>query len=121
MLVGMYEMDIFGEANRSPEGFIEVDFLTGTSSGGTPSAYLAQAITLYKKGLAELCEKHGTSPTAFRQLKARYSGHRHVLVTVVDDEGRQSSREYVGTPAGRQKILDQLGRVRPKSKRRRIE
>jgi hypothetical protein len=35
MLVGRYEMDIFGEANRSPEGFIVVDFLTGTSSGGT--------------------------------------------------------------------------------------
>lgn len=29
LLIGVYEMDIFGEASKSPDGFIRVDFLTG--------------------------------------------------------------------------------------------
>jgi hypothetical protein len=116
LLVGVYEMDVFGEARRSPEGYIQVDFLTGTSSGGTPSADLTRAIAMYKKGLADLCEKHGPTPAAFQELVARYSGRRHMVVTVMDDVGRHSSREFVGTPARRPRVLDQLGRVRPKPK-----
>ena len=34
LLIGMYEMNVFGEAASSPEGFIKIDFLTGTTSGG---------------------------------------------------------------------------------------
>ncbi len=30
LLIGIYGTDIFGEASRSPERFITVDFLTGT-------------------------------------------------------------------------------------------
>jgi len=114
MLVGFYEMDVFGEAFRSPEGFIVVDFLTGTSSGAVPSSYLANAIAAYRKGLADLCEKHGTTPAAFAELTARYAAPRHILVTVTDQAGRKSSREFVGTPARRPKVLDPQGRVRPK-------
>ncbi len=32
LMIGVYEMDIFGEAAHSSEGFIEVDFLTGASA-----------------------------------------------------------------------------------------
>jgi hypothetical protein len=116
MLVGFYEMDVFGEASRSPEGYILVDFLTGTSSGAVPSPYLAKAIASYQKGLADLCEKHGTTPAAFQELTARYSGRGHIVVTVMDEAGRHSSREFVGTPARRPRVLDQQGRVRPKPK-----
>jgi len=116
MLVGYYEMDVFGEASRSPEGYILVDFLTGASSGGVPSPYLGKAIASYQKGLADLCEKRGTTPAAFQELTARYSGRRHIVVTVMDGAGRSSSREFVGTPARRPRVLDQQGRVRPKPK-----
>jgi hypothetical protein len=54
---GVGEMDVFGEAARSTEGYILVDFLAGVSSGGRPSAQLAEAIVPYKNGLADLCEK----------------------------------------------------------------
>jgi hypothetical protein len=114
MLVGHYEMDVFGEAARSPEGYILVDFLSGTSTGGAPSAYLAKAIASYQKGLVDLCEKHGTEPAAFRELTAHFSAPRHIVVTVRDEAGRRSSREFVGTPARRPRILDRRGRVRPK-------
>lgn len=116
MLVGHYEMDVFGEAARSPEGYILVDFLTGTSTGGAASTYLAKAIASYQKGLVNLCEKHATKPTAFRELTAHYSAPRHIVVTVRDEAGRHSSREFVGTPGRRPRVLDQRGRVRPKSR-----
>ena len=48
LMVGFYEMDVFGEAARSSEGFIEVDFLAGISSGGSASPYLARAVELYR-------------------------------------------------------------------------
>jgi len=115
ILVGHYEMDVFGEAARSPEGYILVDFLTGTSSGGAPSPYFAKAIASYQNGLVDLCEKHGTRPTAFRELTARYSAPRHIIVTVRSEAGRHSSREFVGTPARRPRVLDQQGRARAKS------
>jgi hypothetical protein len=40
ILIGVYDMDVFGEVSRSGEGFIEVDFLTGTSEGVRPSPNL---------------------------------------------------------------------------------
>lgn len=119
MLIGVYEMDVYGEASRSPEGFITVDFLSGTTMGGKPSPYLARAIALYRDALVGLCEKHGASPSAFRELTARYSVDtydRRFLVTVADHQGHRSVDEYVGTPGKRPRVLDRLGRVRRKYK-----
>lgn len=115
LLIGIYETDIFGEARRSPEGFITVDFLTGTYTGGKPSTDLARAIVLYRDGLADLCAKHGTEPSVFKELTARYSVDTYggrFLVTVEDRRGRRSTDEYVGTPGRRVRVLDHLGRVR---------
>ena len=46
LLIGVYEMDIFGEASTSKQGFITVDFLNGTTAGGTASDSLMKAIQL---------------------------------------------------------------------------
>lgn len=116
LLIGHYPMDVFGEASRSAEGFITVDFLSGTSTGGRPSASLARSIALYRDGLARLCDKHGASPSVFLELTARYSvdirAQRHIVVIVEDERGRRSVDEYVGIPATRIRVLDHLGRVR---------
>jgi hypothetical protein len=117
-LIGIYATDIFGEAARSPEGFILVDFLSGTSSGGEASASLAKAISLYSGALADLCKRHGADVSAFSELKARYSVDSHgcrLIVTVQDQSGRRSTDEYLGLPAKRVMELDPLGRVRPKT------
>lgn len=117
LLIGYYQMDIFGEASRSPEGFIAVDFLAGMCSTGTPSQSLARAIALYKDALADLCVRHGTSIAAFRELSARYSADAYgarFVVTVEDQQGRRSTDEYVGIPGRRPKVLDHLGRIRRK-------
>src|SRR5580704_15873772 len=87
-------------------------FMERTSSGR-----LAGAIALYADALADLCKKHGTSPTVFRELTVRYSVDAHgrrFVVTVDDHRGRRVADEYVGIASRRIRILDRLGRVRRK-------
>lgn len=72
LIIGVYQVDVFGEAKSSTEGFIEIDFLNGTTHGGKPSSSLSDAVRLYKEALPGLCEKHGTTVSSFRQLTAKY-------------------------------------------------
>jgi hypothetical protein len=117
-MIGLYEMDIFGEAEASPEGFMEVDFLNGKIAGGKPSPGLARAIKLYsEEALPRLCESHGATISDFQELKVRF--WRPLLagrfeVAVEDRQSRRATAEYEGSPAKRVKVLDPLGRIRPK-------
>lgn len=119
LLIGVYEMYIFEEAGRSSEGFIEVNFLTGTTTGSPTSPSLARAIGLYQQALPSLCEKHGSLPNEFSHLTARYyaGDSSRFSVTVGNREGRLATDEYVGIPGRRRRELDPLGRIRPKSGR----
>ena len=51
-MIGQYELDVFGEAARSPEGVLTVDFLSGHCVEGMASASLARAIGLHQVTLA---------------------------------------------------------------------
>jgi hypothetical protein len=116
LLVNRWEMAIFEEACRSPEGFIAVDFLTGDTSGGAPSSSLAHDIALFPNALTQLCRKHGVSSALFKELSARYfmeGGERRFQVIVADHHGRRSVDQYDGN-GRRLKTLDSLGRVRRK-------
>ncbi|WP_343699812.1 hypothetical protein [Caulobacter sp.] len=115
LMIGVYSMDIFGEAAASPEGFIEVDFLSGATTGAATSASLARAISLYAAALPSLCKSHGVEVTDFEKLSAKYLGKGHraeFVVTVTDRNGKKSARRYVGNPGARPIILDPLGRRR---------
>lgn len=115
--IGYYETDVFAEARQTRQGFVIVDFLAGTCVNGTASASLARAITLYRGALADLCKRHGTSPSAFRKLTAQYSIDalgRRFIVTVEDNYGHHADDEYVGIPGRRVRVVDHLGRVRRK-------
>lgn len=105
LLIGVYTMDVFGEASSSPEGYITVDFLSGTSTGGEASAALRRAITLYCEALPDLCNKHGCDVAAIATLTARYGVDAvygpHFAVTVETVDGRRSSDQYVGVPGKR--------------------
>ena len=118
-LIGHYDMRLFEEVGQSAEGFIEVDFLTGTSSGGRPSPALARAFLLYCGVLPLLCQKHGISGAVFRQLRTRFFAGRRFTVTVEDNEGRCVTDDYAGSPGRRIKVLDTRGRVRTKRGRAR--
>ena len=117
LMIGVYTMDVFREAAATPEKFIEVNFLTGESTGGEPSASLAKAFKLYAQALPDLCEREGVPASAFSVLKAKFFGgptFPKFTVTVEDGHGRRSEDTYEGSPGRRVKVLDALGRVRRK-------
>lgn len=120
LLIGIYEIDIFGEARRSPDRCITIDFLSGTVVGGRASPALSRAIARYGSVLADFCKKHAASPSDFRVLSACYSSDifgPHFVVTVENRQGRRAVDEYIGWPGRRIRILDHLGRVRRKRNR----
>lgn len=115
LMIGVYEMYVFKEAANSPEGYIEVDFLDGTTSGAKPSATLQRAIKLYSEALPDLCRRHNFDVSEFAHLTARYSGGsllEEFTVNVSDSKGRSSQDRYVGVPGRRPRILNHLGRLR---------
>lgn len=117
MMIGYYPTDIYGEAAKSAECFVEVDFLKGTAAGAPISQDLRRAVSFYKQAFRELCKRHGTSAGAFAELKVRYVADaqgRRFFVTVADRGGRRVVDEYHGVPGRRVTILDALGRRRPK-------
>jgi RimJ/RimL family protein N-acetyltransferase len=117
MLIGIYGMNVFGEAKKSPGGAICVDFLMGKATRGKVSPSLATAISRYRFALPTLCAKHGASIEDFKALTALYSSdtfNRRIVVKVRDRVGRCYVDEYIGTPARHVKVTDSLGRVRTK-------
>jgi len=117
LLIGVYEMDVFGEAKKSPGGVISVDFLAGKVTRGKVSRALSAAIAKYRKVLPTLCAKHGASIDDFKMLAASYSTdtiNRRTIVRIRDRIGRCYVDEYVGTPARHVKVTDRLGRIRTK-------
>ncbi len=116
LMIGVYELDVFGEAARSQKGAITVDFLVGEVVGGQPSASLAHAVALYGAAFARHCASAGGRVEDVREAKAYYWTdvlQRRFTVTVTDSTGHCSSTEYAGSPGQRLKILDGLGRLRP--------
>jgi hypothetical protein len=117
LLIGVYEMDVFGEASRSQDGSLTVDFLAGRVTEGTASTSLTEAVSLYRDALAKLCLQAGSSISEIREATVRYWSDplgRRFAVTIQDASGRRSTTEYVGVPGRRPKVMDALGRLRPK-------
>ena len=121
VLIGVYEMDVFGEATTGPGGVIGIDFLAAKVTRGKVSPALAAAIAKYRKVLPILCAKHGASIEDFKMLAASYSTDtisRRIIVKIRDRIGRRYVDEYIGTPARPVKVIDQLGRIRTKRGRK---
>jgi hypothetical protein len=121
--IGYYPTDVFGEAGKSPDGFVTVDFLRGAIVAGDASASLTKAVGLYRGVLADLSAKHGGSVANFRTLTARYSTaglQKMVVVTIEDSNGRRSADEYAGVPLRHPKTVDTAGRVRTLRKPKRV-
>lgn len=117
LLIGYFEMDVYGEAGRSSVGFVEIDFLTGKISGAEISDDLVRATELYREELPGFCEKHGASLTDFETFIAKFwneANGKHCKVFVQDSSGKLTETEYCGNPPRRLKVTDNLGRVRTK-------
>lgn len=116
-VVGYCETFVFEEAAACNEGHITIDFLTGKVSGGSPSDDLERAISLYRDAFPGFCRKHGADISDFRAMSVRYMADRlsrWFTVTIEDMRDHRSSIDYEGVPGHRVRILDELGRIRPK-------
>lgn len=120
-LVGYYALDVYDAARQSPTGAVVIDFLRGTMEPALGPSELLQAVAAFPAALPGLCEKHGITSTAFKEMSARYwatpQGGRFT-VTVADQSGKSTETDYGGYDGQRSKVLDTEGRLRPKSIRR---
>jgi hypothetical protein len=115
LLIGVYDIDIFGEARQIPGLQMTIDFLTGKIVEGSASEALTEAVARYRDALPDLCEKSGGSVDEFKELTARFwsdAVDSYFCVTIEDHDGRRSITEYVGISGRRVKVLDRFGRIR---------
>ncbi|RYG89190.1 hypothetical protein EU803_18250 [Loktanella sp. IMCC34160] len=109
---------IYAEAAANKDGYLVADFLTGKAKGAFPDGEVEHFLPLFKNAFPEFCAKHKISVSDYRAFLVRFiagrNGNRYVI-TVEDQNGRRSSREYVGRPGKRSEALDELGRRRPKT------
>ena len=105
LLVGIYTMNVFAEAESEEPGYIEIDFLAATTSGAPSSNSLRGAVELYRKALPELAAKHGIDAREIQTLSARFGTDKvygpHFTVTVASEEGHHSTDRYFGVPGKR--------------------
>jgi hypothetical protein len=116
LLVGVYEMDVFGEASRCENGSLTIDLLSGRVADGVASESLSRAVSLYRAALAKLCAQAGGSVGELREATVRFWSDvlsPHFAVTIEDARGRRSTTNYAGVPGRRPKVADTLGRLRP--------
>jgi hypothetical protein len=104
-MIGLYGVDIYGEASSAPEGHIIVDFISGSATGSPASASLQGAVQKYAKALPDLCNRHGIDLSEIKTLSARFGidpvAGAHFSVTVEALDGRGSVDQYVGFPGRR--------------------
>lgn len=104
-MVGYRAVDIFAEAGCSSDGYIEVDFLTGDTSGGSVSKNLRYAILAYRDSLPDRGPENGVDLSQVRTIKIRFGTRpalgRRMRVSVEDSSGRTSDDWYYGCPARR--------------------
>lgn len=117
LLIGVYEIYVFEEASHSPGASITVDFLSGSVREGECTPLLSRAAALYREALADLCAKAGGSVAELVEARAGFWSDAlgpRFAVTIEDARGCRSTTEYAGIPGKRVKVMDGLGRVRPK-------
>lgn len=114
ILLGIYELNVFTEAAKSPNGILVVDMLNGRVIAGRSSPKLRKALKAACEHLPDFCVQHGIPPDTFRKFKVAYR-YRPIdsrfEVTVEDRAGRRSVSEYDGSVGARLRILDKRGRI----------
>jgi hypothetical protein len=98
--IGTYGYDIFGEAQASADGYIEIDFIASQVYGGATSRVLTDALRQYKAWLPTLAAKHGAELSYFKQLTVRFAVDKvhgpYFTVSISDAKGRSDTTTYNG-------------------------
>lgn len=112
--IGIWFTKVFDEASAAPQGYVEVDFVGGTTSGSPCSLSLREAVALYsEKVLPDLCSKHGVDPNEVRAIRARFEVTGRVgpqfTVTVENSSGKRSVNRYIGFGGDRARFATREG------------
>jgi hypothetical protein len=100
LLIGVYDVDIYRAAASSRNGYIDVNFIAGTSTCGIFAFKVRRAIRLYAKALPDLCRRHALDLSEIKLLSARFATDPLIgpnfTVTVEASDGRRSVDQYAG-------------------------
>lgn len=121
LMTGSYELDLYGDAAKSPGGELSVDLLNGIVVKGTPSSELSTAISRLSAHFDRLCQSAGSSRNDCHAAIA----HFHSMPTssgftlvIEDSAGQVTETDYEGIPAHRVLERDPRGNPRRTAIRR---
>ena len=120
-MTGFYELDLYGDAAKSPDGKLSVDLLNGRVIAGTPSPELSAAISRRSLHFDRLCATAGIARGECQAANAHFyatSQRTGFTLAIEDGAGRVTETDYEGTPAHRVLERDQRGNPRRRAIRR---
>lgn len=115
LMTGFYELDLYGDAAKSPDGKLSVDLLNGRVIEGTPSAELSTAISSLSLHFDRLCQTASIARGDCRAANAYFYAtptRTGFTLTIEDGAGRVTETDYEGTPAHRVLERDPRGNTR---------
>jgi hypothetical protein len=121
LMTGVYDLDIYDDAGRSPGNELIVDLLNGVVVAGAASPQVSAAVVQLPPNFRRLCAAadvaccDGVGATARFYVTAVHAGFHLV---VADSDGRVTETEYEGTQARRALELDAKGKIRCRAIRR---
>ena len=101
LLIGHYDLDIYGEAGQSGSGAIVADFIAGRVLNGDTSPSLTKAIYLYGEALNYLAAAHGGSREDFKELTVRFWSDQSGITLPLQLGTREAAGQLSNMPAGR--------------------
>ncbi len=118
LITGVYDLDLYKDAARSPDGELVIDLLNNKIISGKPSPNHIEAVSRLRPEFNRLCETEKVSRSSFCNAIARFHANKvryGFTIIVEDDNGKITETDYTGIPARRVFQLDSLGRLRRKA------
>jgi hypothetical protein len=119
-ITGFYDLDIYGDAEKSEGAVLKLDLLLGKVVHGQPSENVRIAATRVPKELARLCQCAGGTMADLKRAEVTFSTRSGVpgfTIRIEDQIGRASETDYHGLTSKRPMEIDQRGRVRKRPSR----
>lgn len=117
-LTGFYTLDLYGDAARSRNQKLTVDFITGRIVEGRPQSSTVLAARKSKAALRHILKQSNGSIDDLLEANATYYANRTFTVTITDASGKQTTGDYRDYDGRRVSELDSLGRIRRRPLRR---
>jgi hypothetical protein len=114
LMTGFYDLDVYSDARKSPDGALRVDLLRGVVTEGDAEVNLLAALNRVPAALAAQCEKCGGSWDEFKRAEVIFRGNPFEIgftIIVEDHSGKYTETDYSGSPAQRVLAIDGYGRL----------